>query len=148
MKKIWKTAAVSALALCVAAGAAACKNGVTSYSGEYSYETEYGTYGVKVNVFVSGDVIDRVEIVESDYIEVTPSWEGNTVYTEGRQALLNSFAGKSVSSVLGFGVTVGEDGAPTGVDADGISVITGATQSTGRLLLAVKNALEKTDAKS
>ncbi len=122
----------------------ACKGEeAVTYTGEYAYETEYGMYGVKVNVTVKGDVIDKVEIAESDYIRVTPEWEGNTVYYNGEQALLDSFTGKTVSEVKGYSVTKNAEGTPTLVSAEGISVVTGATQSTGRLILAVKNALEK-----
>lgn len=128
-----------ALAVCLTG----CGGGEKTFTGEYSYDTEYGRYGAKVNVVVKGDVIDRVEIVESDLIRVTPQWEGSTVYHEGEQALLESFSGKTVSQVKGYTVTTAEDGVPTKVEAEGIAVVTGASQSTGRLVLAVQNALEK-----
>lgn len=145
MKKIFRMISVISVAVCMGASFAACRDGKgeTSYTGEYAYDTEYGKYGFRVNVVVKGDTIERVEIADSDYMKVTESWDGNRVYYEGERALLDSFAGKTVSQVKGYSVTKEEDGTPDAVNADGIALITGATQSSGRLLLAVQNALEK-----
>ena len=42
---------------------------------------------------------------------------------------------------MDYSVTKDDKGGPTAVTAEGLSVITGATQSTGRLILAVQDAL-------
>lgn len=129
------TAAAAAVLL---AGCASVKE----YGGEYVYSTKYGDYGAKVCVRVKGDVIERVEVIEADYPRVTPSWEGSAVYNAGEQTLLDSFAGKTVAEVKTYSV-VREGDVPSEVRAEGIAVVTGATQSTGRLLLAVQKALAK-----
>lgn len=141
MKKFRTIGALAAVICCLAASA--CGGGATAHAGEYSYQTEYGVYGVKVNVYVKGETIDHVEIVESDYTQVTESWEGKQNYLDREQALLDSFKGKTVSAVKGYSVVTDEEGAPSSVSAEGLSVVTGATMSTGRLLLAVQNALSE-----
>lgn len=137
-KKLFLGMATLALAGSLFVGCKAAEE----YTGEYVYSTEYGSYGAKVNVYVRGDKIERVEVVDTDYSRVTESWEGSAIYHAGEQALLDSFAGKSVAEVKKYSVT--KDGnVPTSVKAEGIAVVTGATQSTGRLLLAVQSALAK-----
>lgn len=137
-KKLFLGMAVLALAGSLLTG---CK-AVREYTGEYAYSTEYGNYGAKVTVFVRGDKIERVEVVDADYQRVSEGWEGRDIYLAGEQALLDSFAGKSVAEVKKYSVTK-EGNVPASVKAEGLAVVTGATQSTGRLLLAVQNALAK-----
>lgn len=131
----------------------ALKNcGYTVESGEYQY-TSWGTnYGVKVKVFLKDDTIVRVVIVDSDYVEVSAAmgdWteEDRQNYFDNRQTLLDSYAGRSVSEILAATVTFEEDyqtgqpGPVPGGVSDSSLLITGATQCSGRLLLAVQNAL-------
>ena len=122
-----------------------------TYAGEYHY-TNYGVeYGVKVNVTVNGGVITNVAIADSEYTQLSPAnpdhgWtdENRQNYLDNEAALLAAYKDKSVAEVLAVGVSVNENGEPAGVP-DSSLLISGATQSSGRLLLAVQNALLKID---
>ncbi|MCD8041305.1 MAG: hypothetical protein LUF82_07300 [Clostridia bacterium] len=125
-----------------------------TYEGEYKYANPYATdsyYGVKVAVTVEDDVITSVETIDSDYIEVSDSnatygWD-NTVYTNSKATLLAAYKGKTVDDILALTVACEDGGEPSTQDAEGFVnygsdlVLTGATQCSGRLLLAVQNAL-------
>ena len=118
-----------------------------TYAGEYHY-TNYGVeYGVKVNVTVNGGVITNVAIADSEYTQLSPAnpdygWtdENRQNYLDSETALLAAYVGKSVGAVITMSVSVNEKGEPTGVP-DGSLLISGATQSSGRILLAVQDAL-------
>lgn len=148
MKKILKIATVFALSCAFSAGTflfSGCFS-VQNYTGEYSY-TEYGTdYGVKVNVALQsdrkGDRIRSVEIAESDYVEATDGewWSDRSKWDDGLGNLLLSYRGKYLADILVTDVVRQESGAPSSV-ADPDLVISGATMGSGRLLLAVQNAL-------
>ncbi len=122
-----------------------------TYTGEYHYANAWGgnDYGIKVNVTVNGDKIEKVEIAASDYVEVTDSWPDKATWNDGIAALLARYEGKTVSSVLAEEVKCGEDGTPLTAATEGYVaydsdyLITGATQGSGRLLLAVQDALKK-----
>lgn len=127
-------------------------DGAKSYTGEYGYEQYGSKYGVKVSVRVKDGVIESVEILDSDYLAATPQdiWDGKSVWDDGLDALLESYKGKEVSFVTGQKVAVKSDGEPYTNDDEpeekidyGGLVITGATMGSGRLLLAVQNALKK-----
>lgn len=117
--------------------------------GEYSYAMEnVGTYGQKVDVNVKDGKITKVALVNSDWIEVSDSWTDKETWNNGKAAYLTSFEGKTVEEVKGFKVTkvtaenasqYNPAGTPTAVT--GIDIVTGATQSSGRVLLAVQDAL-------
>ncbi len=116
------------------------------YEGEYHYN-EYGTeYGIRVKVEVEKDVITGVSVLPSDFVEATPAeygWDDSALWSQGRGQLLQKYVGRSVGEVKAEKVPVDNIGAPvTGnVDYDGL-IVSGATQSSGRLLLAVQNALK------
>ncbi len=121
----------------------------TVYEGEYHY-TNYGTeYGVKVNVTVNGGVITKVAIADSDYTQLSPAnpdygWtdENRQNYLDNEDKLLAAYMDKTVGEVLAMSVTTNDNGEPSGV-SDSSVLLSGATQSSGRLLLAVQNALSK-----
>lgn len=143
--------------------AAACATGAFALSGcakqqivtgEMSYVSWGTTYGVKVTVQVQtdkkGDRIRKVEIAPSDLVEASPAsgawdpsvWDGNL------QALLNAYRGEYVADVLALEVATDGSGAPL-IKGDGgfenfgdDKLIAGATLGSGRLLLAVQNALK------
>lgn len=155
MKKLKKFLVASALAcaaIALALSFSACYS-VTSYYGEYKYENEWVAgqyYGVKVKVDVQsdkkGERIRSVTVLESVYVEATESWSGKTVWDEGLDALLKSYRGKYIGQILFLEVPCEESGAPLsttegGLSADSDYLITGATVGSGRLLLAVQNAL-------
>ena len=126
-------------------------------------------YGVKVNVTVKDGKITKVEIDKnSGLTQLTPTWTaaGHDAYEAGEANLLKEYEGLDVDDVLAVDVQVrteGENskfpastwqpvGCPVEDDVEGYVpyvvgdanlLVDGATQSSGRLLLAVQNALEK-----
>jgi len=152
-----KAKKILALTLAVASvgalsvGLAAC--GGTDYDGEYKYANPYAEgsyYGVKVKVTVSGDEITKVVIVDSDYTQLSPAnddygWTEakRKVYSDGEAALLKKYEGAKVSDIQKIKVTTSEGGEPDSNKTElGDYIIEGATQSSGRLMLAVQNALK------
>ena len=111
--------------------------------GEYSYPNPwapYTTYGIAVKVILKDNVIKKVVTVDSEHTEVSDNWEDRTIWLSGEAALLDRYKDKTAEEVLAVTVTTDEDGTPAAVSNE-IYNITGATQSSGRLLLAVQNAL-------
>ena len=116
--------------------------GYSVYEGEYGY-TAWGTsYGIKVNVVVKDDVVVSVEVADSDYVEVTDSWDNKNIWIDGLNGLLSAYSGKTVGEILSATVATDDTGVPGSV-SDSSLMISGATQGSGRLLLAVQNALQK-----
>ncbi|MCM1236819.1 MAG: hypothetical protein NC489_42630 [Ruminococcus flavefaciens] len=153
MKNFFKAAILSAAALCCSAALLAGCSGNT-LTGEYEYE-QYGTnYGVKVQVAVGeGNVIEGVRIVSSGYTEVSPAggeWTEDNVknWNDNVSKLLKAYEGKTVDEILAIDVATAADGAPLGKSAEGFNsydgslIISGATVGSGRVLLAVQNALK------
>ena len=161
MKKFKK--AIIALSVCAvaalgAAGLAACGDNeeeTTAVSGtaqgEYFYENYGTTYGVKVSITVEDGVITSVTRVNSDYVEATTGYDGawETAYNDGIDELLETYVGKTVEYVLSIEVATSDSGEPLAQSSDGFVsygdenefLIADATQSAGRLLLAVQDAL-------
>lgn len=146
MRKLVKVISLAvAVAGCACAVALAGCSKTAKYSGDYHYATDYGTYGVKVSVEVEGDVIKSVKLVDSDYIVASDSyatWDRNT-WSNGADELLAKYEGKTVSEVLAITVSTAESGQPESGQALGGLKVTGSTQSSGRLLLAVQDALKE-----
>lgn len=146
MKKALIGLAVGAVAALGVAGLAACGGNTTTLEGEYHYANTYSSeapdYGVKVEVTVNKDdnTIEKVEIVESDYVQCTESWKDRNIYVNGEAELLAAYEGLEVDDVLAMTVTLNEKGIPTAVSESDL-LITGATQGSGRLLKAVQDAL-------
>ncbi|MDE6557847.1 MAG: hypothetical protein K2K39_01950 [Clostridia bacterium] len=126
-------------------------------SGEMSY-VQWGTeYGVKVNVQIQsdnkGDRIRKVTVADSDYVSASPAMNGwdPKVWNNGLQTLLNAYRGKYVADVLAAEVVTNGEGAPLVKGDEGFVnygddlLITGATLGSGRLLIAVQNALKTLD---
>lgn len=146
---------------------------VTGQYDYYAHKGEENEmhYGVKVNVTVKDGKITKVEIDEnSGLTQLTPSWTepGHDAYEAGEAGLLQKYVGLDVDDVLAVDVQVRTEGenskfpasgwqpvgcpvedtvegyVPYVVDGETL-LVDGATQSSGRLLLAVQNALEKLD---
>ncbi len=125
--------------------------GYKYYDGEYKHENAYASgsyYGIKVRVAVKGGTVKAVGILPSDYTEATESWSGKAGWDKNVQGLLNSYIGKSVSKITAVEVSCSSSGEPLstekgGLPADSGYVLAGATVGSGRLLLAVQNALSK-----
>lgn len=162
MTKLLAVLAVGAVATAGVVGLAACGEKGESYEGEYHYANAWDEtkpdYGVKVKVTVNaaGDTIEKVEIVESNYVQATDSWtetDDGKNYLNKEADLLKAYEGLKVADVLAMKVAVAEDGAPLKQDEEGFIkytnsdlLISKATQSCGRIVLAVQDALEKIDA--
>ena len=146
MKKALIGLAVGAVAALGVVGLAACGGNTTTLEGEYHYANSYSAgapdYGVKVEVTVNTDdnTIEKVEIVESDYVQCTESWKDRNIYVNGEAELLAAYEGLEVDDVLAMTVTLNDKGIPTAVSESDL-LITGATQGSGRLLKAVQDAL-------
>lgn len=122
----------------------ACDKEVT-YTGEYHYNAYSTEYGAKVDVVVKGDKIVSVKLyteAESGYVRTSAGWESKATAEDGYAALVAKFAGKTVAEINAITVTYPEGGgAPSAVPTE--FNIAGATQSAGRVVLAVQNALSK-----
>lgn len=166
MTKLLAVLAVGAVAAAGVVGLAACgEKGISgSAKGEYSYESYGHTYGIKVEVTVENGKITKVERLEHDWVEATDTvmgdWDGGANYNKEINNELKKFNGLSVDDVLDLEVAVTEAGAPETQKSDGEAnpnfkplvigdtnlVLTGSTQSSGRLVLAVQDALENLQA--
>lgn len=143
MKKAIVGLAVGAVAALGVVGFAACGSSEQTVEGEYHYANSWDEtapdYGIKVKVTVKDNKITKVEIVESDYVEVTDSWKDKAIWNDNIDDLLAAYKGKTVDEVKKASVTL-EDSVPTAVGDEDL-LITGATQGSGRLLKAVQDAL-------
>lgn len=166
MKKLIVIALAVVMVLSVAAFAA-CGSSQT-VEGEYSYDntrTEGHKYGCKVTVTVKDGIITKVTVAaDTDtYYNLSPGWTdtykpdgnptaGKTAWMNDGQKMAESFVGLKVEDVNKIKVTCNATGEPDtkteGVKTiDGapaaLKVVASATQSSGRLILAVQNALSK-----
>ena len=152
--KVLIVAAAACGAFAVMLGGCAKKQDL---SGEMHY-VQWGTeYGVKVNVQVQsdkkGDRIRKVTVADSNYVSASPAMNGwdPKVWYDGLQTLLNAYRGKYVADVLAAEAVTGSEGAPLVKGDEGFVnygddlIITGATLGSGRLLIAVQNALKTLD---
>ena len=166
MTKLLAVLAVGAVATAGVVGLAACgEKGISgSAKGEYSYESYGHTYGIKVEVTVENGKITKVERLEHDWVEATDTvmgdWDGGANYNKEINNELKKFNGLSVDDVLDLEVAVTEEGAPETQKTNGEAnpnfkplvigdtnlVLAGSTQSSGRLVLAVQDALENLQA--
>ena len=157
MKKTSKIVAVVVSALLVVAALfvlAACG---TKLTGEAKYENTWvqgAYYGAKVDVTVKGDTITAVRLYtdeETGWTRTSASW------TEGQHAgdlgfekteakydewIEETFVGADIADVLSWSASATVDGQTVG---SGVAHITGATQSSARIICAVQNALEQID---
>ncbi len=151
MKKIFKVFSLVAVIACCAtvAAFAGCKDKDSGHDGEYHYTSGSTEYGVKVNVEVENNVIKSVKIVNSDYVNYSPvlaeyGWTQDKIdnWNNNLNTLLGKYVGKTVDEVMAVVVTVDGNGAPKPGQELGGLITTGATQSSGRLLKAVQDAIE------
>ena len=163
MKKIFKGIAVLAAVATVGSGlalATGCSGKEYKRIGKYSYVNYGHTYGVCVEVTVKNNIITRVEdITKSD--EETKDWvsissagygwtdDDVTNWNTNEEWLLAQYEGWSVADILALNAYVKTGGEPYSEDknvdvVENSLVISGATQGSVRVLLAVQNALGKT----
>ena len=162
MKKLIVIALVVVMALSIAAFAACGPSG--EVEGEYKYVSPYDAtgasyYGVKVTVTVKNGVITEVKLADdtATLFNVSASWDKKATWLDGQAAFVESFVGLSVDEVKAIKVTCDAEtvgsgwsytavkGQPTKVEGapSSLKVVTGATQSSGRVILAVQDALSK-----
>lgn len=160
MKKIIKglsiLVATAALGVGIAT-ATACNAGYNgTYTGEYHYANPWSAaaphYGIKVRVTVENNIITKVEdITKGEYVVVSDGWEDKAVWNTYESLLLQKYEGWAVADILNIKVFIDENGQPYGKAdnkdfADSDLLISTATQGSGRLILAIQDALgKKTD---
>jgi hypothetical protein len=119
------------------------------YQGECSYYANYTDYGVKVEVAVDKDnKILNVAILPSNLTQASTYYTGNwseetrTAYLNEEVSLLKKYVGKSVSDIKNATATIAgyQEAEENSVSISELK--TGASQSSARLLLAVKDALK------
>lgn len=152
MKKIVVLLLAVAMVLSVVAFAA-CDQSKT-VTGSYHYNQHSTEYGAKVDVTVKDGKITAVKLYtdeESGYVNLSAAmpeygWTDETrkVWTDGVQAYLDSFVGMTVEEVNAATATIKDVNDAT---ANSVSIdhVTGATQSSARVLLAIQNALSNLD---
>ena len=115
--------------------------------GEYAYDNAWvpgAKYGVKVSVTLNKDVITKVVVTSEDtetYTNLSASWDKKATWENGQAAFLASFEGKTIQDVLNIRVACAANGQPNSVE--GFTAVAGATQSSGRVILAIQNAIKK-----
>lgn len=119
-------------------------DGYKVVEGEYGYVAWGTNYGAKVRVVVKNDVVKKVVTLSSDYTNATATWSDKVLWDNGEAGILSAYAGKKVSEIKAMTATVsGQNEATENSVSDSSLLVTGATLSSARLLLAVQNALEK-----
>ncbi len=162
MKKVLVIALAVILVVSAVCVLAACDNGEV-YEGQCSYTVSdwNTTYGAKVKVHVKGNTITEVELLtdeETGWHRTTSSWQkdatpGDLGYTDAEAAYdsyLAKFKGKTVDEVKAIQVTVlsgnvtqAQSYTVTVANKTGWWNLTGATQSSARIIAAIQNALSK-----
>lgn len=165
--------AVAATATCAGValattGCSAGKNG--TYYGEYHYVNYGHTYGMIVEVNVENNIITKITDItntdnsyakeiqkDTEWVVVSPAnpsidWSEDDVkkWNTYENWLLQQYVGWSVTDILDITVYYGSNGQPYetkgGYNAELLQsslLISGATQGSGRLMLAVQDALTK-----
>ncbi len=159
MKKLGKFLIVAGCAAMACAALAGCGSDPVDYKGSYKYENSYhpgSYYGVNVTVTVEGDKITKV-VCDDDtdtMHNITPTWQenadkGQLGHDKTVAALpdyLKKFEGMKVADVKALNVSKNDKGQPNTDDAahtsQGALLLTGATQTSGRIILAVQDALK------
>ena len=169
MKKLGKFLVAGALAAVACVGLVACGGGSTSYEGEYKYENSHtpgSYYGAKVTVtiedvketqeldgkkytVITGGKITKITVADDTdtYHNITPTWQenqkpGDLGHDKTVAALpdyLKKFEGKSVLEIMTITVDVDKN-VPSDISSADLK-LTGATQTSGRIILALQAAI-------
>ena len=159
MKKLIVIALAVVLALSAFVVFAACGK-EESYDGEYQYAHPYGgttPYGAKVTVTVKNGIITNVKLwTEAETGWTRTSADNGSTWTKHDETeasyadFLASFEGLTVDEVKAISVACAENGVPSdnGITKapESLKLLAGATQSYGRIIKAVQNALSKIEA--
>ena len=157
MKKLIVIALAVVMALSVMAFVACGPSG--EVDGEYSYDNAWTAgqkYGCKVHVTVKNGTIVAITVDKDTdtFYNLSAGWTDKAKWENGGQAMIDSFVGLSVDEVNAIKVTYDTEtnneahtvkGQPTKIEGApaALKVVAGATQSSGRVILAVQNALSK-----
>lgn len=125
------------------------------FTGDCHYDATYGEhtthYGAKVDVLVIDNKVLDFRLYtdeESGYVRTTTTWEAGEGTGIGHDAaedaypqwLKDTFVGKTVAEIKAYVATANADKQEVG---EGTPKIAGASQSSARIIVAVKNALSK-----
>ena len=115
-------------------GLASCGSTVEdgTYNGEFVEATAYGEYSAKVVIEVKGGKIDSIVILNDQCHIYTDSayWTESALWTDNVQGLLDSYKGVKVADIIKS-------------ETSPVDAIAGATQSSDRLYVAIRNAFVK-----
>ena len=109
-----------------------------TYAGEWEGES-YGTvFTAKVSIEVKNDKIVSISLDENSNI-TSPAeyWTNDSVWFDNYEELLDSYKGLAVEDILQASADLSEP------SVTGLDKISGATLSSARLLLAIKDGLNK-----
>ncbi len=121
------------------------------YIGQYSYDSYGSTYGIKVvvvldaeekisNIVVVSDEVTGWVSLSAAYPDYGWTEESRQVWLDAEADLIESFIGMTADEVEALSATIGGIVGSEDAVTDGYNV-TGATQSSARLVLALQNAL-------
>ena len=121
---------------------------IVTLEGEYCYENAWTPgqyYGAKVKVTLTNGVISAISIEKDtdNYYNLSAGWKDKQLWIDGGDAMVQSFVGLTPDEVMAITVDCAANGQPNSISGApaGLKVVAGATQSSGRLILAVQNAL-------
>ena len=146
MKKYLAVVLAVVMAVACCAVLAGCTQPVTT-TGSYHYENPWaaGTYyGCEATVTVKGDTIESVVISEDSatgWTNLSAGWTDKGIYEAAAEDYIAGFAGEAVEDVLAAEVELNAKGVPQSVTE--AYLVAGATQTSGRVVLAIQSALGK-----
>lgn len=149
MKKLGKFLVAGALAAVATVGLVGCGESEKTYTGSYTYInawTPAQDYGVTVTVKVKGSKIVSVECAaDTDTVHnVTPTWANHDATVAALPDYLKKFEGKSVKEIKNLEVKTTNAVPDVGnASGQGDYILTGSTQTSGRIILAIQNALNQ-----
>ena len=146
MKKYLAVVLAVVMAVACCAVLAGCTQPVTT-TGSYHYENPWAAgsyYGCEATVTVKGDTIESVVISEDSatgWTNLSAGWTDKGIYEAAEEDYIAGFAGESVEDVLAAEVELNAKGVPQSVTE--AYLVAGATQTSGRVVLAIQSALGK-----
>ncbi|MBQ2723494.1 MAG: hypothetical protein IJF72_02450, partial [Clostridia bacterium] len=146
MKKYLAVVLAVVMAVACCAVLAGCTQPVTT-TGSYHYENPWaaGTYyGCEATVTVKGDTIESVVISEDSatgWTNLSAGWGDKGIYEAAEEDYIASFTGVKVEDILAAEVELNAKGVPQSVTE--AYLVAGATQTSGRVVLAIQSALGK-----
>ncbi len=141
-----------ALAFVLVLGGCSCQkeSETQTVAGTYEYVAWGTTYGAKVEVDVKDNKIEAIRVEPDSEARTNCSnvsgsgWTQDDVnnWVNGQEEFVNSLVGLTVEQVNSIEVTTSASGVPQTITGND-DYVTGATQSSGRIILAVQLALKE-----